>query len=93
MKTLLIILFFVEVVLVLIAFSPSFIDRKSAMQAFFEWRKNPTAENEAVWLREKTEMNRERQTVEVSIFTLLGLNTIGITALILRIKNARAAQN
>jgi hypothetical protein len=93
MKTLLIILICLEVIVALIAFPPIFIDRKSAVHALVEWKNNPTPENEAVWLREKAEMDRERRTANYCIFSLLGLNALGIIALILRIKNARTAQN
>ena len=90
MKTLCIIIFCIvlvllQVVLFVLAISPSIIDRQSAVQAYFEWHKNPTSENETVWLREKAAMEHERTAVKVGVIVLLVINQIGITMLIGRI--------
>jgi hypothetical protein len=88
MKTLLIILIFLEVIFALVAFTPIFIDKKSAAQALVEWKNNPTPENEAVWSREATALRRERNIIDISIFTLLAVNTVGLVVLIQKIKKS-----
>jgi hypothetical protein len=86
MKTLLIILVLFEVFLLVLAFSPIFIDRQSAARALVEWRNNPTLENEAAWSRESAAMRREHLFVEAGIYGLLVLNTVGLVLLVQRIR-------
>jgi hypothetical protein len=84
MKMLLISLILFEVFLLVLAFSPGFIDRPSAARAFVAWHNNPTPQNEALWLREKTIMNRESLLVTVCIIGVLALNTVGLVFLVKR---------
>jgi hypothetical protein len=86
MKTLLIILVLFEVFLLVLAFSPIFVDRQNAAQAFVEWHNNLTPQNEAAWLREKTTMNRERLLARVCVIGALTLNTVGLVLLGQRIR-------
>ena len=86
MKILLILSILIEVVLLLLAVSPVFIDRKSAARAFVEWRNNPTLENKSTWEREAALLRRERYVTEISIFALLAANTIGLIVLIRKIR-------
>ena len=86
MKILLIILVLLEVVLLALAFSPILIDRRSATRALVEWHNNPTPQNEAAWLRERTTMNRERLPTRVCIIGVLVLNTVGLVSLVQRVQ-------
>jgi hypothetical protein len=88
MKMLLIILIVLEAAFVLAAFSPIFIDRRSAAQALVEWKNNPTPENEAIWSREAAALRRERNIIDISIFTLLTVNTVGLVVLIRKIRKS-----
>ncbi len=90
MKTLLVSLIAIEVFLVLLAFSPVFIDRRSAARAFSEWRNNPTTENKSAWEREAALSRREGYAIDLSIFTLLAANTVG---LIVQIRKIRKLSN
>ena len=86
MKTLFIILVLFEVFLLVLAFSPIFVDRQSAAQAFVEWHNNPTPQNEATWLREKATMDRERLLANVGVIGVLALNTLGLAFLVQRVR-------
>jgi hypothetical protein len=85
-KTLLIISILSELFLVVLAFSPVFINKRSAAQALVEWHKNPSPENETIWLRESAALRREHLTVEIIIYCLLALNTWGMITLIKRVR-------
>lgn len=86
MKMLLILLIVLEVFLVLLASSPVFVDRQSAARALVEWQNNPTPENKSVWDREAALLRRERHIADISVFTLLAANTVGLIVLIRKIR-------
>ena len=90
---LLIISIVLEVVFLLSATSssPLLINRKSAAHALVEWHKNPTPENEAAWLQEKSAMRHEQQIARIISLGLLMLNSVGIVMLIRRLR--RRAKN
>jgi hypothetical protein len=86
MKMLLVLSIVIEVVLVLLAFSPVFVDRQSAARAFVEWRNNPTPENKSAWEREAALSRREGLFIDISVWTLLVANTFGLIVLIRKIR-------
>jgi hypothetical protein len=86
MKTLLVILVLSELFLLVLAFSPIFIDRRSAAQALVEWRNNPIPENEAAWFQESAAMRREHLITETGIYGLLALNTAAVILLVKRVR-------
>jgi hypothetical protein len=88
MKTLLILSILCEVFLLVLAFSPIFVDRQSAARAFVERRNNPTAETEATLQQGKATNARIRLTTEICVFGLIALNTWGMIVLIRRIRHA-----
>jgi len=90
MKALLLILVLSELFLLVLAFSPIFIDRRSAAHALVEWRNNPTQENEAAWLQESAALRHEHLILETGIYGLLALNT---TAVILLAKRVQRESN
>ena len=86
MKMLLILLMLMEVILLVLAVSPVFVDRKSAARALVEWRNNPTPENKSTWEREAALSRRERTVTGFFIFALLAANTVGLIVLIRKIR-------
>jgi hypothetical protein len=86
MKTLLVLSIVIEVFLALLAFSPVFVDRQSAARAFVEWRNKPTTENKSAWEREAALSRRERNIIDISVFTLLVANTFGMIVMIRKIR-------
>jgi len=86
MKMLLLLSVVFEVVLVLLAFSPVFVDRQSAARAFVEWRNNPTPENKSAWDREAVFSRREGYIIDISVCTLFVANTVGMIVLVRKIR-------
>jgi hypothetical protein len=86
MKMLLVLLFVVEVFLVLLVFSPVFVNRHSASRAFVEWHNNPTPENKSIWEREAAVSRREGYIIDIFSITLLAANSVGLIVLIRKIR-------
>jgi hypothetical protein len=88
MKVVLIILLVILILLEMAFFGsalssePLMISRRSAARACMEWHKNPTPENEAAWLREKTAMWHEQQMARIVFLGLLILNSVGMVMVI-----------
>ena len=86
MKMLLALLFVVEVFLVLLVFSPVFVDRQSASRAFVEWHNNPTPENKSIWEREAVVSRREGYIAGIFSIALLAANSVSLIVLIRKIR-------
>jgi hypothetical protein len=88
MKLLFIILIALEVCLVMVAISPvtPFISLNSAVQAYDAWQKNPTKENETVWLQEKAALKHKQLVENFCVYSLLALNAVGLVALFRRVR-------
>jgi hypothetical protein len=88
MKLIFIILIVLEVCLVMVAISPvsPFISLKSAVQAYDAWQKNPTMENETAWLQEKAALKHKQFMENVCVYSVLGLNAVGLVALFRRVQ-------
>ncbi|NOS69946.1 MAG: hypothetical protein HOP33_08440 [Verrucomicrobia bacterium] len=89
MKLLLLTLIVLEVCLVMIAISPvsPFVSLKSRAQAYDDWQKLPTTENEAAWLREKAAFNHKQLVENICVYGLLALNAVGLIFLFMRVQN------
>jgi uncharacterized membrane protein (UPF0182 family) len=79
-------LILVEVILMFLLFCPVFVNKRSHVQAFSAWWRNPTSETEAKWEYEKRKLNHEMMVVDLSLLAALALNTAWIVIIL---KNKR----
>lgn len=88
MKLLFFSLIAIETCLIIVAISPvsSFINMSGPVLAYDAWQKHPTAENEAVWLKEKAAMKHKQLLENVCVYSLLVINAIGLIALFRKLK-------
>jgi hypothetical protein len=78
MRLLFALLLLTEVLLLAAPFQHFEIRRKSVVQAWSEWKRNPSSETETAWRHEKTRLSHSMAVFDGTVLILIGVNGYGI---------------
>jgi len=88
MKAILMILIATEVILLLTAISPTFVDSREMEKAFVERSKQPTPENRAKVDEWNAKVKKTRLVSNVIVWSLVGINTLATVIVSRKIRTA-----
>ncbi len=86
LRALLGVLIGLEIFLVFAAFTPIYINRRSARVAFIEWREHPSPDTEASWRSEQGALRHEHAIIESVTWTMIVATGAGILCVARRLQ-------